>query len=158
MSEQSRAQILFIDIADQSGLIRARWQSAWINQTVTWEGVSWNFQRITWSGLTSGALSGTQATITLPHMESLDWLHEETNSMPWLARLRVYQIAESLQPATGPSADQMLVNSTFGELMPSSISVLSSVSYSVGPILPSYGTRFPSILATDKNVGVPALL
>jgi hypothetical protein len=152
----TRGQALFVELQDeQQTTTYARWQSFWIDATVTWEGQGWTYQPMDWSGITSGS-GGDQATITLPRLPSVDSIMRRALAGLWLATLRVYQFDESLD-AGAPQAGQVLVGSCIGQVISASATA-TSIELRMGSALSPVGAQFPPVLASDALIGVPCVL
>lgn len=152
-----RGQALFVELQDAGQVATmARWQSFWIDATVTWEGQSWQYQPMDWSGITSGGLSNDQASLVLPRLPSLQAIMRQALAGPWFATLRVYQFDEALD-AGSPQAAQVLVGSCIGQVISAS-GTAASLTLSIGSALSPIGAQFPPVAATDDLIGVPCVL
>lgn len=152
----ARGQALFVQLQDeQQTTTYARWQSFWVDATVTWEGQGWIYQPMDWSGITSGS-GGGQATITLPRLPSVDSIMRRALAGLWLATLRVYQFDEELD-AGAPQAGQALMGSCIGQVISAS-STTTSIELRLGSALSPVGAQFPPVLASDALIGVPCVL
>jgi hypothetical protein len=153
-----RGQALFVELQDEAGNLMDRWQSCWIEQTVTWEGQAWRYQQMEWAGITSGQATGAQASITMPRLPSVDALTGRAVAGPWLAFLLVYQFPDDEGASTAsPPADMILVGSTVGQVVKFS-GGLTEVTWQLGSALSPVGAQFPPRTATDGLIGVPCLL
>ena len=152
----ARGQAAFIELLDEGGTTRARWQSFWVDQSVTWEGKSWDYQQLDWAGITSGQATGEQAAITLPRLPSVQALMKQALYGPWVAKLRVYQFDETAD-AGSPQAAQILVGSTVGQVVSASATV-TGITLKLGSALSPVGAQFPPRTATSALIGVPCVL
>jgi hypothetical protein len=152
----ARGQAAFAQITDESGLTVARWQSFWVDQTVTWEGQAWDYQQMDWTGVTSGQVTGEQASITLPRLPSLQALLKRALYGPWVVSLRVYQFDETLDTGS-PQAEQILVGSSVGQVVSAS-GLLSTITWKLGSALSPVGAQFPPRTATSSLIGVPCII
>lgn len=152
----ARGQAAFIELLDEGGTTRARWQSFWVDQSVTWEGKSWDYQQLDWAGITSGQTTGEQAAITMPRLPSVQALMKQALYGPWVAKLRVYQFDETAD-AGSPQAAQILVGSTVGQVVSASATV-TGITLKLGSALSPVGAQFPPRTATSALIGVPCVL
>jgi hypothetical protein len=153
----ARGQALFVQLQDDAQTVTyARWQSFWVDATVTWEGAPWVYVPMDWDGITSGSAGGEQATLTLPRLPSLQAIMRRALAGPWLATLRVYQFDESLD-AGAPQAEQVLVGSCLGQVISASATA-TTIALRLGSALRPVGAQFPPITATDALIGVPCVL
>lgn len=153
----ARGQALFVQLRDEAGTVTyARWQSFWVDATVTWESQPWAYMPMDWAGITSGSGGGDQATITLPRLPSVDGIMRRALAGPWLAVLRVYQFDESID-AGAPQAGQVLVGSCIGQVISASATA-STIALKLGSALSPVGAQFPPVTATDALIGVPCVL
>lgn len=152
----ARGQAAFVQLADEGGLVVARWQSFWIDATVTWESQAWDYQQMDWAGITSGQTTGEQASLTLPRLPSIQALMKRALYGPWIATLRVYQFDEALDTGA-PQAGQVLVGSTVGQVISASATV-TSITLKLGSALSPVGAQFPPRTATSSLIGVPCVL
>ena len=151
-----RGQALFVQLQDAGQTATmARWQSFWIDATVTWESVPWDYQQMDWAGITSGS-GGDQATLTLPRLPSVQAILRQVLAGPWIATLRVYQFDESLDVGT-PQAEQVLVGSCIGQVISAS-GTATGITMKLGSALSPIGAQFPPVTATDDLIGVPCVL
>lgn len=153
----ARGQALFVQLQDAGQVATmARWQSFWIDATVTWEGQPWIYQPMDWSGITSGSSGSEQASLILPRLPSLQSIMRQALAGPWVATLQVYQFDEALD-AGSPQADQVLVGSCVGQVISASATA-STITLAIGSALSPVGAQFPPVTATDDLIGVPCVL
>ena len=152
----ARGQALFVQFRDAGQITTvARWQSFWIDQTVTWESQPWDYQPMDWAGIISGS-GGDQATISLPRLPSIQSLLRQALAGPWIAILRVYQFDEALD-AGSPQVGQVLVGSCIGQVIGASATA-TGITMKLGSALSPVGAQFPPVTATDSLIGVPCVL
>jgi len=152
----ARGQALFVQLQDAGQVTTmARWQSFWIDATVTWQGHPWSYQPMDWSGVTSGS-GGDQATLMLPRLPSIQSIMRQALAGPWIATLLVYQFDESLD-AGSPQAGQVLIGSCIGQVVSASATA-TTLTLKLGSALSPIGAQFPPIIATDDLIGVPCIL
>ena len=152
-----RGQALFVQLQDAGQITTmARWQTGWIEQTVTWEGQPWDYRQMDWSGITSGS-GGDQATIKLPRLPSVQSMMRQALAGPWIATMRVYQFDDADLDASGPQAGQILVGSCIGQVIGASATA-TSITLKLGSALSPVGAQFPPVTATDSLIGVPCVL
>ena len=152
-----RGQALFVQLQDAGQITTmARWQTGWIEQTVTWEGHPWDYRQMDWSGITSGS-GGDQATIKLPRLPSVQSMMRQALAGPWIATMRVYQFDDADLDASGPQTGQILVGSCIGQVIGASATA-TSITLKLGSALSPVGAQFPPVTATDSLIGVPCVL
>ena len=152
----ARGQALFVQLQDAGQTTTmARWQSFWVDQTVTWESSPWNYQPMDWSGIVSGS-GGDQATLNLPRLPSIQAMLRQALAGPWIASMRVYQFDEALDTGS-PQAGQILVGSCIGQVIGASATA-TSITMKLGSALSPVGAQFPPVTATDALIGVPCVL
>jgi hypothetical protein len=152
-----RGQALFVELQDAGQVATmARWQSFWIDATVTWEGQPWAYQPLDWAGITSGSTGTGQADLIMPRLPSLQTIMRQALAGPWFATLRVYQFDETLD-AGAPQAGQVLVGSCVGQVITASATA-TAITLGIGSALSPIGAQFPPVAATDDLIGVPCVL
>jgi len=151
-----RGQAAFIEIGDGYGTVYARWQSYWIDAVITWDGQAWSYQQMDWSGITSGQVTGDQATLTLPAVPTIQSSTESALAGPWVIQLRVIQFDESVA-GSGPPATYTLVASSIGEVIGAS-ATLTQITWKLGSALSPIGAQFPPRTAITPLIGVPCRL
>ena len=152
----NRAQMVRVTLADGAAVI-ARWQSAWINRPIVWDGFQWDYQQFDWGGLLSGQAGGEQATITLPATPSIRALAEQALLGAWLATIEVYAAEDDGTADAGPPEFAVLTSSTVGEVIGAS-GGLTSLTLTLGSALSPVGAQFPPRAATTALIGVPCRL
>jgi hypothetical protein len=153
----ARAQAALIEIGDGGGTSFARWQSQWVNQVVSFGGLSWDYQQLSWSGVTSGqSSSGDQASITLPGTLANHSLVERAMAQRWLFSITVIEFDEEAGDA-GPPASVNIAAATIGECVGGS-RTLTSRTIQLGSALSPIGAQFPPRSATTELIGVPCRL
>ena len=112
---ENRGQVALLTLGDGAGTVFARWQTGWIDRTITWAGASWDYQQMDWSGITSGQGSSSQASITVPALPSVRALLERALGGVWVAELAIYTFPDDGGNDSGPPASMTLIGATVGE-------------------------------------------
>lgn len=150
-----RSSAAFLDLTTSGGVTVRRWQSGWIDQSVSWEGASWQFREFEWRGITSGGISSSSpATIAFIHLPSIAADLREADQGMWLGRLRVYHRAEDILL---PSADQVLVGVFIGQIVIQNITQ-DQIEISLDNGQAAIGGQFPPTIATTAIIGIPCQL
>jgi phage-related protein len=152
----ARAQSQFLRIYSGS-VTYNRWQSYYVNTSVTWEGASWAYQPFDADGITAGKVeSESSITVTLPAttnvIESVLTALDEAR----LVELRMYEFDTILGNAT-PQAGQNLIASYVGEVVGAKGS-FTSIEMELGSSLSPVGAQVPPRKFTTRLIGVPCRL
>lgn len=137
------------------GVTYARWQSAYVDQVISYESASWTYQQFNWEGVASGAGGGNQGGLSAPATPAIRSLLASAIAGPWLVSLRVFQAPEA---ATGtPPAGMTLVGSLVAEVIGGDCT-MTAASFALGSTLSPIGAQFPPRTATTRLIGVPCRL
>ena len=149
-------QSQFLRIFSGSGVLQ-RWQSYYVNQTVSWNGQLWAYQAFNADGIVAGDVSseaslvvGLPATsITLPAVrEALRFGH--------LVEVNQYEF-DPQQGDTAPQAGQVLIASYVGEVVGVK-GRFTWVEMELGSTLAPIGIQVPPRTMTSQLIGVPCQL
>jgi phage-related protein len=129
-----------------------RWQSFYVNQTVTWDGASWEFQPFEINGITAGS-SGDEAsvTLTLPALPALLTAAFDAKNLQRLVELKIYTFDPSIDDATPQAGQQQLV-AFIGQVVDAS-ATLSQISLALGSALAPVGASIPPRTMTTRLIG-----
>jgi len=129
-----------------------RWQSFYVNQTVTWDGASWEFQPFEINGITAGS-SGDEAsvTLTLPALPALLTAAFDAKNLQRLVELKIYTFDPSIDDAT-PQAGQQLLVTFIGQVVDAS-ATLSRINLALGSALAPVGASIPPRTMTTRLIG-----
>jgi hypothetical protein len=146
----ARAQAQYLEISDGS-VVRYRWQNYYVNSTVTYGGVQWDYEAFTADGLADGQ----QASITIAMEASPMALRVARDALKegWLAELMVYEF-DMLSGNAVPQSDQTLATSFLGEIAMAS-GTLFSIKFQLGSSLAPVGAQFPPRKFSAGLIGTP---
>lgn len=152
----TRAQSQFLRIYS-GGITYNRWQSYYVNTSVTWEGASWAYQPFDADGITAGAVeSESSINVTLPATtNAIESVLAALNEAR-LVELRVYEFNTILGNST-PQAGQQLIASYIGEVVSAS-GTFTSIVMELGSSLAPVGAQVPPRKFTSRLIGVPCRL
>ena len=152
--ETSQAQ--FLRIFTGSTTLQ-RWQSRWVNQTVTHAGASWAWQPFDAGGIVSGDVSAEGSlTVGVPATSvTLEALRTALKNGHLLEVLQ-YEFDPQLA-LSGPPGGMALVGSYLGEVVGLGGSH-TRLEVEVGSALAPVGVQFPPRSMTSQLIGVPCQL
>lgn len=129
-----------------------RWQSFYVNQTVTWAGSSWLYVPFTADGLTAGS-SGDESSITIqaPATASVVAAFELALTQGWLAELLTYEFDPTVSPSS-PPADQAIVAQFAGQVV-GATATLTRMTIQLGSALAPVGRQVPPRSLTTLIMG-----
>ena len=159
MTSPHRISAAFLELSTPGGVVMRRWQSRWVHQAVTWEGLEWVYRPFDWTAVASGGLIDmAAATIGLPLLPSLLADLRLASDGLWIGRLRVYQYPETAD-GSQPPAGQVLVGGPFrGRVVLSAITA-TRLEMTLDSGLVAVGSRgFPPGIATTALIGTPCQL
>ncbi len=134
-----------------------RWQSYYVNTSVTWEGAAWSYQPFDADGITAGEVqSESSISIRLPATTNvLDVVLKALNGAR-LAELRFYEFDTILGNST-PQAGQTLIASYLGEVV-GVRGRFTEVEMELGSSLAPVGAQVPPRKFSSKLIGAPCKL
>jgi hypothetical protein len=152
----SPAQAQTLRIFTESATLH-RWQSYWLNQTVSIAGASWVWQQFDAGGIVSGDVSAEGSmTISVPATSiTLPALRAALRS-GHLVELRQYEFDAQLG-RTGPPGGMALAATYIGEVVGMS-GTFTRLSIEIGSALSPVGVQFPPRSMTSQLIGVPCQL
>jgi len=134
-----------------------RWQSYYVNTSVTWESAAWSYQPFDADGITAGEVqSESSISVTLPATTNVMEVVLQALNEARLAELRIYEFDTILGNST-PQAGQTLIASYLGEVVGVSGS-FTSIQMQLGSSLSPIGAQVPPRKFTTKLIGAPCQL
>ena len=134
-----------------------RWQSYYVNTSVTWESAAWSYQPFDADGITAGEVqSESSISIALPATTNVMEVVLQALDEARLAELRIYEFDTILGNST-PQAGQTLIASYLGEVVGVSGS-FTSIEMQLGSSISPVGAQVPPRKFTTKLIGAPCQL
>ena len=132
-----------------------RWQSYYVNTSVTWDGASWAYQDFDADGITAGEVqSESSISITLPATTNVMEVVLQALNEARLAELQIYEFDTLLGNSTPQAAGQTLIASYLGEVVGVS-GGFTSIQMQLGSSLSPVGAQVPPRKFTTKLIGTP---
>ena len=152
----ARGQSQFLRIFSGSTTYQ-RWQSYYVNTSVTWESAAWSYQPFDADGITAGEVqSESSISVTLPATTNVMEVVLQALNEARLAELRLYEFDTILGNST-PQAGQTLIASYLGEVVGVS-GGFTSIQMQLGSSLSPVGAQVPPRKFTTKLIGAPCQL
>jgi hypothetical protein len=152
----ARGQSQFLRIFSGSTTYQ-RWQSYYVNTSVTWESAAWSYQPFDADGITAGEVqSESSISVTLPATTNVMQVVLQALNEARLAELRLYEFDTILGNST-PQAGQTLIASYLGEVVGVSGS-FTSIQMQLGSSISPVGAQVPPRKFTTKLIGAPCQL
>lgn len=149
----NRAQSQYLRIFDATTTY-ARWQTYYVNQTITLDGASWSYMPFSASGIVeSGASGGKSVSITVPATNSVVQAFTLALSYGRLCELKIYEFDSRLDN-TVPQAGQDLIASYTAEVVDVS-GTFSRLDIELGSSLSPVGAQVPPRKFTSYLIGSP---
>jgi hypothetical protein len=134
-----------------------RWQSYYVNTSVTWESAAWSYQPFDADGITAGEVqSESSISIALPATTNVMEVVLQALDEARLAELRIYEFDTILGNST-PQAGQTLIASYLGEVVGVS-GGFTSIEMQLGSSISPVGAQVPPRKFTTKLIGAPCQL
>jgi hypothetical protein len=134
-----------------------RWQSYYVNTSVTWESASWSYQPFDADGITAGEVqSESSISVTLPATTNVMEVVLQALDEARLAELRLYEFDTILGNST-PQTGQTLIASYLGEVVGVSGS-FTSIQMELGSSLSPVGAQVPPRTFSTRLIGAPCKL
>jgi hypothetical protein len=134
-----------------------RWQSYYVNSSVTWESAAWSYQPFDADGITAGEVqSESSISIALPATTNVMEVVLQALNEARLAELRLYEFDTILGNST-PQTEQTLIASYLGEVVGVSGS-FTSIQMQLGSSISPVGAQVPPRKFTTKLIGAPCQL
>jgi hypothetical protein len=152
----ARAQAQYLRIF--SGTITyQRWQSYYVNTSVTYDSNVWAYQPFDADGITAGEVqSESSISVTLPATTNVVEVVLQALDEARLAELRLYEF-DTLIDNTTPQAGQSLIASYLGEVVGVSGS-FTSIQMQLGSSLSPVGAQVPPRTFSTRLIGAPCKL
>jgi hypothetical protein len=152
----ARGQSQFLRIFSGSTTYQ-RWQSYYVNTSVTWESASWSYQSFDADGITAGEVqSESSISVTLPATTNVMEVVLQALDEARLAELRLYEF-DTLLGNSAPQAGQTLIASYLGEVVGVSGS-FTSIQMELGSSLSPVGAQVPPRTFSTRLIGAPCKL
>lgn len=152
----ARGQAQYIRIFSGSTTYQ-RWQSYYVNTTVTWESAAWSYQPFDADGITAGDVeSEASINITLPATTNVIEAVLTALDQARLVELRMYEFDTLLGNST-PQAGQTLIATYIGEVVNASGS-FTSITMELGSSLSPVGAQVPPRKFNTRLIGAPCKL
>lgn len=134
-----------------------RWQSYYVNTSVTYDGAVWAYQPFDADGITAGEVqSEASISVRLPATTNAIEVALQALDEARLAELQLYEFDTLLGNAT-PQAEQSLIASYIGEVVGISGS-FTQLSMELGSSLSPIGAQVPPRTFSSQLVGAPCKL
>ena len=151
-----RAQSQFLRIFSGSTTYQ-RWQSYYVNTSVTWESATWAYQPFDADGITAGEVqSESSISIRLPATTNVMEVALQALNEARLAELRLYEFDTILGNST-PQSGQTLIASYLGEVVGVQGS-FTSITMELGSSLSPVGAQVPPRTFSTRLIGAPCKL
>jgi len=149
----NRGQSLFLRVFDSTNTYQ-RWQSYYVNQTVSWDTASWEYHPFTVNAFTgSTGAPGSELSIEIPATKAAVDLFTYALSLNWLCEVKLYEFNAQLSQA-GPPSGQTLIASVIGEVTGINGS-FTSLTVLLGSGLAPVGSQVPPRTFTTALIGTP---
>jgi len=134
-----------------------RWQSYYVNTSVTWESAAWSYQPFDADGITAGEVqSESSISVTLPATTNVMEVVLQALDEARLAELRLYEFDTILGNST-PQTGQTLIASYLGEVVGVS-GGFTSIQMQLGSSLSPVGAQVPPRTFSTRLIGAPCKL
>jgi hypothetical protein len=134
-----------------------RWQSYYVNTSVTWEGAAWSYQPFDADGITAGEVqSESSISIRLPATTNVIEVVLQALDESRLAELQFYEFDTILGNST-PQTGQTLIASYLGEVVGVK-GGFTEIELELGSSLAPVGAQVPPRTYSSRLVGAPCKL
>jgi hypothetical protein len=134
-----------------------RWQSYYVNTSVSYGGAVWAYQPFDADGITAGEVqSESSISVTLPATTNVMEVVLQALNEARLAELQVYEFDTILGNST-PQAGQTLIASYLGEVVGVS-GGFTSIQMQLGSSLSPVGAQVPPRTFSTRLIGAPCKL
>lgn len=148
-----RAQAQYLRIFDSSSTY-ARWQTYYVNQTITLDSASWEYMPFSASGiLESGASGGKSVSITVPATNSVVEAFTLALSYGRFCELKIYEFDSRLDQ-TAPQSGQNLIGSYTSQVV-NVKGTFTRLDIELGSSLSPIGAQVPPRTFTSYLIGAP---
>jgi hypothetical protein len=148
----ARAQAQYLRIYDTNGVTYQRWQSYYVNATVTWDSAAWQYVPFAADGFTAG-ISGDEADISVvaPATTTIIAAFESAINNGYQAFLSIYQF-DTLLGNSSPQAEQELIAGFIGQVIGGK-GGLTSIEIQLGSALSPIGAQVPPRKLITQLIG-----
>lgn len=152
----ARAQSQFLRIFS-GGTTYNRWQSYYVNTSVSYESAVWAYQPFDADGITAGDVeSEASISVTMPATTNVIEAVITALDQARLVELRLYEFDTLLGNST-PQADQTLIATYIGEVV-NALGSFTSITMELGSSLAPVGAQVPPRKFNTRLVGAPCKL
>jgi hypothetical protein len=152
----ARAQSQYLRIFSGSTTYQ-RWQSYYVNTSVTWESASWSYQPFDADGITAGEVqSESSISIRLPATTNVIEVVLQALDEARLAELQFYEFDTILGNST-PQTGQTLIASYLGEVVGVK-GGFTEIEMELGSSLAPVGAQVPPRTFSTRLIGAPCKL
>jgi hypothetical protein len=152
----ARAQAQYLRIFSGSTTYQ-RWQSYYVNTSVSYDSNVWAYQPFDADGITAGEVqSESSISVTLPATTNVMEVVLQALDDARLAELRLYEF-DTLLGNTTPQTGQTLIASYLGEVVGVSGS-FTSIQMQLGSSLSPVGAQVPPRTFSTRLIGAPCKL
>lgn len=149
----SRAQSQFLRIFNSSTTF-ARWQSYYVNQTVTLDSQSWEFMPFAINGITETAAAGGQAlTVQIPATNSVVDEIEAALNFSRFVEIKIFEFSSS-GDQEAPQSSQTLIAQVTGQIQGISGN-FTRLQFRLGSVLAPVGAQVPPRKYNTYLIGAP---
>ena len=149
----NRAQSQFLRIFNSSTTY-ARWQSYYVNQTVTLDSASWEFMPFAINGITETAAAGGQGlTVQIPATNSVVEQLQAALNFSRFVEIKIYEF-ESSGDQEAPQSDQTLIAQVTGQIQGISGN-FTRLQFRLGSVLAPVGAQVPPRKYNTYLIGAP---
>ena len=151
-----RAQAQYLRIFSGSTTYQ-RWQSYYVNTSVTYGGAVWSYQPFDADGITAGEVqSEASISVRLPATTNAIEVSLQALNEARLAELQLYEF-DTILGNSAPQAAQTLIASYVGEVVGVSGS-FTSIEMELGSSLSPVGAQVPPRTFSTQLIGAPCKL
>ena len=152
----ARAQAQYLRIFSGSTTYQ-RWQSYYVNTSVTWDSAAWSYQPFDADGITAGEVqSESSISVRLPATTNVMEVVLQALDDARLAELQLYEFDTILGNST-PQAGQTLIASYLGEVVGVQGS-FTEIEMELGSSLAPVGAQVPPRTYSTRLIGAPCKL
>jgi hypothetical protein len=152
----ARAQAQYLRIFSGSTTYQ-RWQSYYVNTSVTWDSAAWSYQPFDADGITAGEVqSESSISVRLPATTNVMEVVLQALDDARLAELQLYEFDTILGNST-PQAGQTLIASYLGEVVGVQGS-FTEIEMELGSSLAPVGAQVPPRTFSTRLIGAPCKL
>lgn len=130
-----------------------RWQSYYVNQTITFNSKSWDYHPFTVDAFTGGSTPGERFTLEVPATNQAVETFNYALGLNWLCEVRMYEFSTQVTQ-NAPSTSQVLIAAVFGEVVEVR-GGFTTLSVTLGSGLAPVGAQAPPRTYTTALVGTP---